>query len=29
MYTCPMHPEVKQEGPGMCPECGMSLILEK
>ncbi|MDO8633231.1 MAG: copper-translocating P-type ATPase [Candidatus Wildermuthbacteria bacterium] len=24
-----MHPEVKQEGPGMCPECGMSLILEK
>jgi len=21
-----MHPEVKQEGPGMCPECGMSLV---
>ena len=26
MYTCPMHPEVHQERPGMCPECGMSLI---
>src|SRR3989338_2116696 len=29
MYTCPMHPEVKREGSGMCPECGMNLILEK
>jgi len=24
-YTCPMHPEVKQEGPGSCPKCGMDL----
>ena len=25
IYTCPMHPEVKQEGPGPCPKCGMAL----
>ena len=25
IYTCPMHPEVKQEGPGDCPICGMAL----
>ncbi|MBI2123838.1 MAG: cadmium-translocating P-type ATPase [Candidatus Wildermuthbacteria bacterium] len=25
-YTCPMHPEVRQEKSGMCPECGMSLV---
>ncbi len=24
-YTCPMHPEVRQDGPGACPKCGMSL----
>ena len=24
-YTCPMHPEVRQEGPGPCPQCGMAL----
>lgn len=24
-YTCPMHPEVKQPGPGTCPKCGMGL----
>ena len=24
-YTCPMHPEVRQLGPGNCPKCGMSL----
>lgn len=24
-YTCPMHPEVRQQGPGVCPKCGMSL----
>ena len=24
-YTCPMHPEVSQEGPGECPVCGMAL----
>lgn len=23
-YTCPMHPEVRQQGPGSCPKCGMS-----
>jgi len=26
MYTCPMHPEVVQEGPGSCPICGMDLV---
>ena len=26
MYTCPMHPEVIQEGPGSCPICGMDLV---
>jgi Cu+-exporting ATPase len=25
LYTCPMHPEVVQEGPGNCPKCGMAL----
>ena len=25
LYTCPMHPEVEQEGPGTCPQCGMAL----
>jgi hypothetical protein len=25
-YVCPMHPEVKQKGPGKCPKCGMSLV---
>jgi Cu+-exporting ATPase len=25
LYTCPMHPEVVQEGPGACPICGMAL----
>ncbi|MEO8099431.1 MAG: heavy metal translocating P-type ATPase [Acidobacteriota bacterium] len=24
-YTCPMHPEVRQNGPGTCPKCGMAL----
>ncbi|MEP2829717.1 copper-translocating P-type ATPase [Parvibaculum sp.] len=24
-YTCPMHPEVVQDGPGSCPICGMAL----
>jgi heavy metal translocating P-type ATPase len=24
-YTCPMHPEIVQEGPGDCPKCGMAL----
>src|SRR5690242_21841858 len=25
IYTCPMHPEVRQPGPGSCPICGMAL----
>jgi Cu+-exporting ATPase len=24
-WTCPMHPEVRQKGPGACPKCGMAL----
>jgi Cu+-exporting ATPase len=29
IYTCPMHPEVKQIGPGSCPICGMALEPEQ
>jgi Cu+-exporting ATPase len=29
IYTCPMHPEVRQEGPGSCPICGMALEPEQ
>lgn len=25
VYTCPMHPDVLQRGPGRCPKCGMTL----
>ncbi len=25
VYTCPMHPEVRQNNPGACPKCGMAL----
>jgi Cu+-exporting ATPase len=25
-YTCPMHPEIVQMGPGSCPKCGMALV---
>src|SRR5207249_7301195 len=25
IHTCPMHPEVRQLGPGVCPKCGMAL----
>lgn len=25
IYTCPMHPEIEQVGPGTCPKCGMAL----
>jgi Cu+-exporting ATPase len=25
IHTCPMHPEVRQQGPGSCPDCGMAL----
>ncbi|HMO84931.1 MAG TPA: HAD-IC family P-type ATPase, partial [Lacipirellulaceae bacterium] len=27
-YTCPMHPEVRQQAPGSCPKCGMALERE-
>ena len=26
VYTCPMHPEVKEPQPGLCPDCGMNLV---
>src|SRR6266581_6970559 len=26
IYTCPMHPEIQQVGPGTCPKCGMALV---
>jgi P-type Cu+ transporter len=26
LYTCPMHPEIQQQGPGNCPKCGMALV---
>ncbi|MBI4879857.1 MAG: hypothetical protein HY812_09405 [Planctomycetes bacterium] len=26
LYSCPMHPEVRQVGPGTCPKCGMALV---
>jgi len=29
MYTCPMHPEIRQQGPGDCPICGMALEPEE
>jgi len=25
IYTCPMHPQIRQKGPGSCPLCGMAL----
>ncbi|WP_196481801.1 heavy metal translocating P-type ATPase [Burkholderia stagnalis] len=25
IYTCPMHPEIRQDHPGQCPRCGMTL----
>jgi Cu+-exporting ATPase len=28
IHTCPMHPEVRQQGPGDCPQCGMALEAE-
>ncbi|HZW24192.1 MAG TPA: heavy metal translocating P-type ATPase [Gallionella sp.] len=28
IYTCPMHPEIRQPKPGNCPKCGMTLELE-
>ena len=29
VYTCPMHPDIQQTNPGMCPECGMHLVQAK
>ena len=29
IYTCPMHPQIRQAGPGSCPICGMALEPEK
>lgn len=29
IYTCPMHPQIKQDHPGSCPICGMDLVPEK
>ncbi|MCC7441227.1 MAG: heavy metal translocating P-type ATPase, partial [Bdellovibrionales bacterium] len=29
MHTCPMHPEIRQKGPGSCPICGMALEPEQ
>src|SRR3990167_293191 len=29
IYTCPMHPEVRQSEPGRCPGCGMELIAKR
>jgi Cu+-exporting ATPase len=29
IYTCPMHPEVRQDHPGNCPKCGMTLEPER
>ncbi|MBF6611653.1 MAG: NADH-quinone oxidoreductase subunit J, partial [Chloroflexi bacterium] len=26
IYTCPMHPQVREESPGQCPICGMDLV---
>jgi len=26
IYTCPMHPEIRQDKPGTCPKCGMNLV---
>ncbi len=28
-YTCPMHPNIVRAEPGMCPECGMTLVVKK
>ncbi len=29
IYACPMHPEIREDKPGLCPECGMNLIPAK
>ena len=28
VWTCPMHPEIREPGPGKCPKCGMDLVKE-
>jgi hypothetical protein len=28
VYTCPMHKDLRQTGPGKCPKCGMALLPE-
>ena len=28
-YTCPMHPEIHESGPGQCPKCHMDLVREE
>jgi RND family efflux transporter MFP subunit len=28
VWTCPMHPELREHGPGKCPKCGMDLVKE-
>jgi hypothetical protein len=28
VYTCPMHRDARQPGPGKCPKCGMALLPE-
>jgi Cu+-exporting ATPase len=28
IYTCPMHSDVRQQGPGTCPKCRMALVPE-
>ena len=29
IYTCPMHPKVRQDKPGLCHDCGMNLVPAK
>lgn len=29
IYSCPMHPEVKENEPGRCPKCGMRLVEQR
>jgi heavy metal-binding protein len=29
VYSCPIHPEVKETSPGFCPRCGMLIVKRK
>lgn len=29
IWTCSMHPEVRESEPGVCPKCGSPLVLQK